>query len=114
VADEQTAARLAERCDVCDRPSATEADYDAIPEGEGKHLCWREWDVLGCDAAAVDWRERYVAQASELARVTDALREYGQHKPSCILTISRSPLRETSWCDCGFAAALAAGSQEPT
>jgi len=28
------------RCRYCEKDLATQADYDAIPEGEGKHLCW--------------------------------------------------------------------------
>lgn len=30
------------------------------------------------------------------------LRPYVQHKATCILNVSRSPLRESSWCDCGL------------
>ena len=50
---------MTERCTNCDRPEATEADYEAFGEGEGEHLCW------GCCAfMAVDWRRRaLVAEA---------------------------------------------------
>jgi hypothetical protein len=29
-----------DQCDKCFRPIATPTDWDTIPEGEGKHLCW--------------------------------------------------------------------------
>lgn len=35
-------------------------------------------------------------------RKLEALRPYVQHRSTCILNISQSPLREASWCDCGL------------
>lgn len=32
---------MSARCHSCDRPLATQADYDTTPDGEGAHLCWR-------------------------------------------------------------------------
>lgn len=37
------------RCPRCLRPQATAADWDAIPEGEGDHLCW--------DSPTTCWQE---------------------------------------------------------
>lgn len=54
------------RCERCDRPVASEADFDAYRGGEGGHLCW------GGACPAVDWRSR--AMAAE-ALVTN-LKEY--------------------------------------
>ncbi len=47
-----------ERCPRCDRPVATQDDYDTIPEGGGEHLCW--WDYGG-QCEPIDWRARCIA-----------------------------------------------------
>lgn len=44
-----------ESCKWCARPIATDADYESIAEGEGRHLCWSEFgndpDCEGVDGA---------------------------------------------------------------
>lgn len=30
-------------CRYCEKQLATQADYDAIPENEGEHLCWSDF-----------------------------------------------------------------------
>lgn len=37
------------RCPNCDRPTATDSDYENIPEGEGEHLCWAPWSMGVCE-----------------------------------------------------------------
>lgn len=32
-------------CVWCAKPLATDGDYEAIPDGEGTHLCWSRWTV---------------------------------------------------------------------
>jgi hypothetical protein len=56
-----------QRCDVCDRVVATDADHDALPEHGGADLCWRAWEPRQCEAERVDWRA--VARGAE-AEVT--------------------------------------------
>jgi hypothetical protein len=51
-------------------------------------------------------------RARDFAEEAERLRPYVQHKTKCILNISRSPLRETSWCDCGLTEALASPAAE--
>jgi len=41
------------RCQNCDRQLATQADHDAIAEGDGEHLCWARY---GSPCESVDWR----------------------------------------------------------
>lgn len=51
---------MTDRCHRCDRPIATQKDWDTIPEGDGEHLCW---DSTRCEP--VDWRARaLVAEAA--------------------------------------------------
>lgn len=38
------------KCRYCERELATKADYDAIPEGEGAHLCWSDFAQPCIDA----------------------------------------------------------------
>lgn len=59
---------MVDRCRNCDKPVATEADWEATPEGEGEHMCWG-WGTPSC--ASVDWRARALAAEAE----RDALRE---------------------------------------
>lgn len=54
---------MSERCQDCDLPLATTADYDATAEGGGDHLCWRTWNDDHCmsetdPSRKVDWRSR--------------------------------------------------------
>lgn len=46
------------RCDNCDRPLATKQDAQAIPPGEGEHLCWGN-----CEPE--DWRARALTAERE-------------------------------------------------
>lgn len=56
-----------ERCKVCDRPMATNADWmgapEYVPDDYRPELCWTKSQ---CDAHAVDWRRRALeAEARE-------------------------------------------------
>lgn len=65
------------RCHDCDLPLATQADYDATPEGRGAHLCWRDWNSDRCVHPPVDWRSRALkaeAAATQLASEHDVAR----------------------------------------
>lgn len=42
-----TRKKMSEKCIWCDKPLATDHDYNTIAEGEGTHLCWSEWEG-GC------------------------------------------------------------------
>lgn len=44
-----------ERCENCDRPKATDEEYQTIAGGEGEHLCWNAW-AARCEPE--DWRAR--------------------------------------------------------
>lgn len=57
---------MIERCAECDLPLATPADFEATPEGEGGHLCWRAWSDDQCMHHAVDWRSRTLAAEKRL------------------------------------------------
>jgi hypothetical protein len=43
------------RCEVCDRPVATDDQWRDVPEGERDDLCW---GGIQCGEARVDWRAR--------------------------------------------------------
>lgn len=43
------------RCVNCDKPEATDADFQAIAPGEGEHLCWAAY---GTPCESEDWRSR--------------------------------------------------------
>lgn len=56
---------MGDRCERCDKPVATDADWATVPGGAGENLCW------GASACvAVDWRARALAAEKE----RDALR----------------------------------------
>lgn len=60
-------------CTVCDRPVATDEDFDRYRGGEGAHLCWRRWDRLQCENRAVDWHARYVGLERRVTALVAAL-----------------------------------------
>ena len=61
-----------ERCDNCDKPIATQVDYDAHPDGcecaTCRSLCWRLFNGGGeggvCNQPGVNWRKRALAAES--------------------------------------------------
>lgn len=55
---------MSERCEVCDRPRATDAQWRDVPPGERDDLCWGREQ---CEAGAVDWRERATLTRLDLA-----------------------------------------------
>lgn len=65
------------RCPACDRPLATQADYDATGEGERTDLCWRAWNNDRCMHPPVDWRARALAAEERIATLETGLREVG-------------------------------------
>lgn len=38
------------KCRYCEKERASQADYDAIPEGAGEHLCWSDFATPCMDA----------------------------------------------------------------
>lgn len=50
------------RCANCDRQLATQADHDAIAEGDGEHLCWARY---GSPCESIDWRARALEARAE-------------------------------------------------
>ncbi len=59
-------------CRVCDRPRATQDDFDKIAPGDGAHLCWGAWDEGACYSARVDWYERAMAARAARDAATQA------------------------------------------
>ena len=55
--------KVIENCETCDRPPASDEEWDTISEGEGEHLCWGD-----CYRYAVDWRARALAAEALLAK----------------------------------------------
>lgn len=55
---------MSERCEVCDRPRATDEQWRDVPPGERDDLCWGREQ---CEAGAVDWRERATLTRLDLA-----------------------------------------------
>jgi hypothetical protein len=66
-----------DRCHVCDKPRATQADHDATAEGEGDHLCWAAW---GTRCSPVDWRERALAAQVERDKLAAALSKLNERR----------------------------------
>ena len=60
-------------CRVCDRPRATQDDFDKIAPGDGAHLCWGAWDEGACYSARVDWYERARAARDAATQAFDDL-----------------------------------------
>ncbi len=58
-----------ERCRVCDRPHASEAEWSSTSPGERDDPC-----CGGCDPIAVDWRSRAIKAEAELSEARSALR----------------------------------------
>lgn len=61
---------MTERCPVCDRPKASQDDFDEVPEGAGEELCWGLWDFYQCEMKAVDWRARALAAEVDFGATT--------------------------------------------
>jgi hypothetical protein len=103
VADEQTAARLA-----ADAKALRETTLYYKSDGGSFFPALRTLEI----AANMD------TASESLARVTDALREYGVHPDLCSIWVEEDDVTglvfPVGTCNCGLAAALAAGSQEPT
>ena len=56
------------KCRYCQKELATQADYDAIPEDAGEHLCWSDYGQPCMDAEqALDIARARIA-ALEAAR----------------------------------------------
>lgn len=67
----------ASRCVNCDRPRATQHDYDTIPGGEGEHLCWADYES-SCEPE--DWRERALKAERERDEARAALRTVAERQ----------------------------------
>jgi hypothetical protein len=52
-----------ERCIVCDRPEATDEEWETVQPGDHADLCWGE---PTCSEHRVEWRERALAAEKAL------------------------------------------------
>jgi len=88
---------MADRCENCDKSTATQADYDTIPEGDGQHLCWRLWNRHDrCEEPTQDWRGRalaaeYALRALQLAYLDET---HGDRDPATVTSDDIRGLRE--------------------
>jgi hypothetical protein len=57
-------------CARCDRPEATAAAWDEVPEGGRTDLCWGSTD---CDMNPKDWRAEALALRSRLTQLLDTV-----------------------------------------
>lgn len=77
-------------CKECDRPIATEEDFEQIPEDAGEHLCWVEYNGR-CVHEPVDWRFR----ALSAERLVKASRHFEfDDGTDCKLTVDGWRTRE--------------------
>lgn len=64
---------VADRCPDCDATLATQADYDAHPDGceceRCRSLCWRVYESAWCSRPPVDWRERALSAEAAVRRL---------------------------------------------
>lgn len=65
-------------CLYCDCPSASDEEWETIPEGEGGHLCWGECRISAEDALERVSRERdsLAARLEQLQRAAVAVMEW--------------------------------------
>lgn len=88
---------MTDRCENCDKPTATQAEYDTIPEGDGQHLCWRSWNHHDrCEEPTADWRARALAAESALHAMRLAYLDdtHGDRDPSTVSAADIKSLRE--------------------
>jgi hypothetical protein len=65
-------ANMVNRCPDCDHALATEEDNTKYQEGEGEHLCWRDFSNDTCEKEPADWRARYFELKSNSDHIPDA------------------------------------------
>jgi hypothetical protein len=65
------------KCKYCQREMATESDYETIPEGEGEHLCWRDYGERCIDADTALDNAR--AEIATLKRLLWPMVDCGRH-----------------------------------
>jgi hypothetical protein len=116
-----------ERCERCDRPVATDADWAAMREHEcddqpctwGDDRCWGDRAECEMVGGAIDWRTRARDEAkradaaeaerdvlrARVAELRGALDEFGQHAEDCPGNTVLQRARGHS-CDCGLVAVL--------
>jgi hypothetical protein len=85
---------VGDRCERCDKPIATDNDWEATPEGEGEGLCW---GAASC--CAVDWRARAMAAETErdtLRSERDRLLKREEHFAS-VLRVTDSGQYRADW-----------------
>jgi hypothetical protein len=106
-----------ERCERCDRPVATDADWDSLHQHKchdgctwGDDRCWGDRAECEMVGGAIDWRTRARDEAKRadaaealLAELRDALEEYGEH--SCLCQRVMDPPNPKP-CICGLSAAI--------
>jgi hypothetical protein len=117
----------AERCERCDRPVATEADWAAICEHEcespactwGDDRCWGDRAECEMVGVPIDWRTRARDEAkradaaeaerdvlrARVAELRGALDEFGQHSEDCPGNTVLQRARGHA-CECGLVAVL--------
>jgi hypothetical protein len=61
------------KCRYCEKDMATQADYDTIAEGEGKHLCWSDFSQPCIDAEeALDIARARIAELEAIIANAEA------------------------------------------
>lgn len=65
----------AERCPDCERPLATQGQYDTHVEGceceECRSVCWREWWGNKCQDEPHDWRAEALRLRARVKELED-------------------------------------------
>lgn len=73
-----------EQCDNCDRPVATQDDFDACPDSCRCHdcmvKCWRGWNPgARCTNEPADWRGRALKAEASLSDIERRVTELERH-----------------------------------
>jgi hypothetical protein len=84
-----------DRCERCDRPVATDADWDSLHQHKchdgctwGDDRCWGDRAECEMVGGAIDWRTRArdeAKRADAAEALLSALRPYLRHRPKCVL-----------------------------
>lgn len=86
---------MTDRCQACDRPLATQADYATTREGERRDLCWRAWNHgMRCDNEPIDWRTRALEAEATLADVSKQLDD--AYAATAVLIIERDEAQRST------------------
>ena len=56
-----------DRCELCDKPVANDAEWETVPEGGRDDLCWG----VGANCEPIDWRARCLAAEETVVELRD-------------------------------------------